>query len=241
MAWALEQQLVTDAPARHVLLCLANYADNIGRGAFPAAQTLSEDTGLSERTIRTKLDVLESQGLIKRGNQALAATYIDRVDRRPVCYDLCLERGASLAPRYQSRGASDDTNGVQLTTERGAGAAPNTSVNRQKEIQKNTRTDGAVPDDHPLWANVNPQVRDDFKRLRKKHRAEITLTALKGIAKEAQKAGWTMEQTLEYVVTKGWRSFDASWLNREKGWFGSNPQQRPNAQPMHLPELTSDD
>lgn len=124
MAWALHQQLVTDAPTRHVLLCLANYAGQDGNSAFPSAEAIARDTGLSERTVRAKLGALESSGLIRRGNQAIAAAYIARVDRRPIVYDLALERGASVAPRKAVTGCSSRTNGVQLTSKRGAGAAP---------------------------------------------------------------------------------------------------------------------
>lgn len=140
MAWAIEQAPVTDATARHVLLCLANYADQEGRAAFPAVGRLCQDTGLSTRTVRAKLDMLEKGGHIRRGNQKIVAAYIDRSDRRPVCYDLVLsktvqgnaERGAGAAGRKSARGANDDTNGVQMTTERGAGAAPNPSYNHQE-------------------------------------------------------------------------------------------------------------
>ncbi len=135
MTWALEQRFITDPTARHVLLCLSNYADKTGRGAFPSAKSLAADTGLSERTVRYKLDHLQQMGAIRLGNQAIAAAYIDRHDRRPVCYDLALDRGAADAPRPSERGANEDTtgcssqqNGVQFTTERGAGAAANPSL-----------------------------------------------------------------------------------------------------------------
>ena len=120
MSWALQiaKTELSDPTARHVLLCLGNYASADGRGAYPSANTLAEDTGLSERTIRYKLDALEAGGFIVRGNQALAAVYIERHDRRPVVYDLQLVRGANAAPRSK-RGANDGTgcssqqNGVQ--------------------------------------------------------------------------------------------------------------------------------
>lgn len=135
MTWAMEQQIVRDASARHVLLCLANYADHQGKAAFPSASTLVNDTGLSERTVRAKLDFLEQSGLIVKGNQAIVAAYIDRADKRPVCYDLHISRGAAVAGRSE-RGANDDatgcnsrSNGVQMTQERGAAVAPNTSPN----------------------------------------------------------------------------------------------------------------
>lgn len=137
MTWALAlpKSSLENPAARHVLLCLANYAGSDGRGAFPSAATLSEDTGLSERTVRLKLDELATAGWIAEGNQAIAAAYIDRRDRRPVVYDLQMKRGASAAPRAE-RGAGNRTgcssrqNGVQENAERGAATAPNTSVNQ---------------------------------------------------------------------------------------------------------------
>jgi hypothetical protein len=137
MTWALAipKASLENPAARHVLLCLANYAGSDGRGAFPSAGTLSQDTGLSERTVRLKLDELSVGGWIVEGNQAIAAAYIDRRDRRPVVYDLQLKRGAFAAPRYE-RGegkrtrCSSQQNGVQENAERGAAAAPNTSINQ---------------------------------------------------------------------------------------------------------------
>ncbi|BBH46925.1 hypothetical protein KU43P_34020 [Pseudomonas sp. KU43P] len=137
MTWALAipKSSLENPAARHVLLCLANYAGSDGRGAFPSAGTLSEDTGLSERTVRLKLDELAAAGWIAEGNQAIAAAYIDRRDRRPVVYDLQLKRGASAAPRSERgagnrTGCSSQQNGVQEKAERGAAAAPNPSLNQ---------------------------------------------------------------------------------------------------------------
>lgn len=146
MSWALSLpvQTLKDSSARHVLLCLANYAGSNGTGAFPSASTLAQDTGLSERTVRYKLDDLEQSGLIKKGNQAIAAVHIDRHDRRPVVYDLQILRGANTAPRAK-RGADDATgcnpqqNGVQSGTERGAAAAPNPSLNHQGTEEQQQR------------------------------------------------------------------------------------------------------
>ncbi|QYX55113.1 helix-turn-helix domain-containing protein [Pseudomonas sp. S07E 245] len=136
MTWALAipKASLENPAARHVLLCLANYAGSDGRGAFPSAGTLSLDTGLSERTVRLKLDELSVGGWIVEGNQAIAAAYIDRRDRRPVVYDLQLKRGASTAPRAEPgagnrTGCSSQQSGVQENAERGAAAAPNTSIN----------------------------------------------------------------------------------------------------------------
>lgn len=151
MSWALAlpKASLENPAARHVLLCLANYAGSDGRGAFPSALTLSADTGLSERTVRLKLDELEQGGFISEGNQAIAAAYIDRRDRRPVVYDLQLKRGANAAPRKE-RGADDRTgcssqqNGVQENAERGAAAAPNTPLNHQGTEEQQLQRDLAA-------------------------------------------------------------------------------------------------
>ncbi|EPA95275.1 helix-turn-helix domain-containing protein [Pseudomonas sp. G5(2012)] len=169
MSWALSlpTETLKDSSARHVLLCLANYAGANGAGAFPSASTLAQDTGLSERTVRYKLDDLEKVGLIQKGNQAIAAVHIDRHDRRPVVYDLQLSRGANPAPRTK-RGADDATGcnsqqtGVQPGTERGAESAPNPSLNHQvteeqqrelaDEICRQDRAAVDAPDDRQRFA-----------------------------------------------------------------------------------------
>ncbi|NEK70303.1 MAG: helix-turn-helix domain-containing protein [Xanthomonas perforans] len=137
MSWAMQMPKSTlgDASARHVLLCLANYAGQDGRGAFPSAEQLAEDTGLSERTVRYKLDLLEEMGLITRGNQAIAAAYIGRKDRITNVYDLQLKRGAVAAPG-EGAGCSSQQYGVQTTTERGAAVAPNTSLNQEQNQEQ---------------------------------------------------------------------------------------------------------
>lgn len=133
MSWALQQQVTRDAAARHVLLCLANYAGVDGKGAFPSTATLCRDSGLSERTIRSKLDLLADLSLISLGNQSLAIVTIRRADRRPTVWDLHLDRGASLAPRVEPVNKPDKPvgnsgdkigHGVQMAQERGAAAAP---------------------------------------------------------------------------------------------------------------------
>ncbi len=167
MTWALTQQAVTEPTARHVLLCLANYAGPNGDGAFPSIATLCVDTGLSSRTVQNKLRDLEEQGVISRGNQGLVRAHIRRADQRPVCYDIDLKRGAPAAPRVEhseysergaanapraERGANDDAtgcisrqNGVHLTTSRGAGAAPDPSLNHQGTVKEPKRTQQRAP------------------------------------------------------------------------------------------------
>lgn len=219
MSWALEQRDIVDATARYVLLVLANYADKNGRGAFPSSASISDDTGLSIRTVKYKLDHLLEIGVIRLGNQAIAGAYIDRHDRRPTVYDLCVERGAPAAPGSE-RGANDDTtgcssrqNGVQTTTERGAGAAPNPSINHQGTIKE---PKGAVADApaasqkapkfDPLTckpANVNEQTWADWCQHRREIGKRLTKTTCERQAKTLS-GHHAPDAVINQSISNGW-------------------------------------
>lgn len=135
ISWALKQTAVESPVARHVLLVLANYAGEDGCNAFPSIARLSEETGLSERAVRNNLRELERVGVIRLGNQAVAAAFIARADRRPTVYDLDLSRGAANAARLETGGISEQDGG-HLTTERGAPDAPDPSSKPSIEPSK---------------------------------------------------------------------------------------------------------
>ncbi|RMS09249.1 hypothetical protein ALP72_03589 [Pseudomonas coronafaciens pv. coronafaciens] len=229
MSWAMSLpiQSLKDSSARHVLLCLANYAGTSGTGAFPAASTLARETGLSERTVRYKLDDLESQGWIKRGNQAIAAVHITRHDRRPVVYDLQLLRGADIAPRTErgadgATGCNSEQNGVQPGTERGAAAAPDTLLNHQLTEQQQPREISDVIDEQDKQALELTDDRQRFAMF-----ADWTPDSRYLIA-QAQIAGVKPTDIPDTMIRSfiGWfvakqNTVDtpAGWCNRLVGWY----------------------
>jgi len=62
MRWAV-RQLINDPAAKLLLILIANYANERGK-AWPTQERLAVDCGMSERSIRYKLDVLEELGLL---------------------------------------------------------------------------------------------------------------------------------------------------------------------------------
>jgi hypothetical protein len=119
---------------KFVLVGLANHAGPDGTGAFPSVATLVRYTGLSERTVRSSLDRLETAGIISPCDPDIIAARIKRADRRPQGWDLNLSlvrvdldehpatRSASQAPnRRTARDAASrpdragHPNGVQAT------------------------------------------------------------------------------------------------------------------------------
>lgn len=140
MAWAIEQQQITEPVTRFVLLCLANYAGSDGNAACPSVLRLARDTGLSERAIRSHLRKLEAAGIILRGNQAFAAVKIKDPRYRPVVYNIVTARGASDAP-LAVKGGTPRPQGVHATQSRGAPRAPNPkdlSEGEPKSVKKRT-------------------------------------------------------------------------------------------------------
>lgn len=81
-------------------------------------------------------------------------------------------------------------------------------TNNQEPItnkQINTNTPEGVSD--LVWK--------DFKKLREKHKAPITETALKGLRREAEKAKLSLEAVMQMCCERGWRGFKAEWVIQE--------------------------
>ena len=84
-------------------------------------------------------------------------------------------------------------------------------------------TDVQLTNNHkPLTNNHNKEIQapfgvsddvwESFLKQRKLSRATVSETVIKSIQKEADKAGWTLEQALSEIVARGWRGFKADWV-----------------------------
>jgi uncharacterized protein YdaU (DUF1376 family) len=59
---------------------------------------------------------------------------------------------------------------------------------------------------------VADSVWSDFCQHRKAKGAKLTQTAMDGITREADKAGWTLENALRECCSRGWTGFKADWV-----------------------------
>jgi uncharacterized protein YdaU (DUF1376 family) len=66
------------------------------------------------------------------------------------------------------------------------------------------------------FEGVSDSVFKDFKKLREKHKAPITETALKGLKREADKANISLEAVMVMCCERGWRGFKAEWVLTEE-------------------------
>ena len=226
MSWALSQQIVTSAPARHVLLCLANYADQDGKTAFPSVARLERDTGLSERTIRAKLKDLEQMGVLIRGNQSIVEAYVERSDKLPICYNINLKRGAANAPRSE-RGAGDSTtgciscsDGVQEIPERGAGAAGKQSYKQSIKQSINHVSDSEEKnkysnDFEEVWASYPSREGSNPKN---KAHAAWSARIKEGVSRETLLAG--VKRYALFCIAKN--QFGTEFVMQAARFFGTN-------------------
>jgi hypothetical protein len=63
-----------------------------------------------------------------------------------------------------------------------------------------------------LLAGVSEKIAHDFIALRKAKKAPVTETALSGIKREADKAGYSFERALQTCCERGWVGFKAEWV-----------------------------
>jgi hypothetical protein len=88
-------------------------------------------------------------------------------------------------------------------------AIPETETETEVETKTETKTKTAIA---VCPFNVDEQIWSDFLALRKVKKAPMTVTALAGIKREADKAGWSIEKAIAECVARGWTGFKADWV-----------------------------
>lgn len=71
-----------------------------------------------------------------------------------------------------------------------------------------------IKDNYGSPEGVSLEVWQDFVKQRKAKKAAITETAIKGIQREAKKAGMTLNAALQEICARGWTGFKAEWMQK---------------------------
>lgn len=96
-----------------------------------------------------------------------------------------------------------------LRTQSESNATHNTEHITQDTKHNKKTTVVATPD------GVSQSVWDEFIVHRKAKKAKVTQIVVDGIAKEAQKAGWQLEDALKETIVRNWQSFKADWVSQK--------------------------
>ena len=85
---------------------------------------------------------------------------------------------------------------------------------RETETKRETKREVATVVATPV--GVSESVWQDFVKHRKAKKAQVTQTVIDGIAKQAQIAGWSLDDALREVVLRNWQSFKAEWVKPDQ-------------------------
>ena len=116
----------------------------------------------------------------------------------------------ALGKNRQNKHRGNDGSNANSNASSVTNALPEKRREEKRRIEDKEKATGVACPDF-----VDPQVWADFLSIRKAKKAPMTETALKGIEREAKKAGWSLEKAISECVTRGWQSFKADWVKEK--------------------------
>ena len=97
-----------------------------------------------------------------------------------------------------------------VLAERKQDAIPETEGETETETERKKKaTSVATP------SGVSDSVWQEFISHRKSKKARVTQLVIDGIQKEANIAGWSLEDALKETIVRNWQSFKADWVKDE--------------------------
>jgi hypothetical protein len=91
-----------------------------------------------------------------------------------------------------------------------------TTEKRQSRVETEKETETKTPE------GVSDSVFKDYLEVRKTKKAKWTDTALKGLIRESEKAGISLQEAMEICCSRGWVGFNADWVKDQQTTSTSN-------------------
>lgn len=194
-----------------VLVALFSFRNKVTNTVWPSRAAIAERTGMHPSNISSATTALVNLGwLVKEGTGGYS---------KSTRYTLCVPELLSPTTVAHSATVAESATVARSATQTVAHSATpplaDSATRKEQSIehtneQKNTArarsTAPAQPD------GVTDQTWADWLQLRKTLKAAVTQTAIDGIAREAARAGYTLEQALVTCCANGWRGFKADWV-----------------------------
>jgi uncharacterized protein YdaU (DUF1376 family) len=158
-----------------------------GDAAFVAKQIGMRDDAATVRDVLNQFFQKTEEGYVNGRADKEIAHYHSKIEQASRAGKASAER------RFNARSTDEQPNIKQET------------INIKQETKKKA-TVVATPE------GVSQSVWDEFIAHRKAKKAKVTQLVIEGIAKEASKAGWSLEDALKETIVRNWQSFKAEWV-----------------------------
>lgn len=186
-----------------VLISLADQANDDGV-CWPSVGTISQRTCLSERAVQNAIKWLADAGLLcARERSGTSSVY----KITPAAYAPPQQMHPAANAPTPAPAAPPPPQQMHPTP---ADAAPKPSLNRNLNRQRTANAQALGLD------GVSDELLADWQAVRSAKRAgPLTATAVKGLQREARKAGLTDSEAIEICCTNGWQGFRAAWYQQD--------------------------
>tara|TARA_R110002124_G_scaffold264235_2_gene430809 strand:- start:1234 stop:2073 length:840 start_codon:yes stop_codon:yes gene_type:complete len=209
-----------------VLAYMAERANEDGSKIWASKQRIADEVECSKQAvIKTVKEFLAEGILIDVGKRKTQGGYT-------VVYNVNLDAVEALPKRENQSTEITSNQSTEITgnnmdrsseiTPTSQPGLPKPSNNRPSEKAK-AFPDNSAPAKTSLKPDcVSDEVWNDFLAHRKAMKAPVSQTAIKGIAREAERAEWPLEDALAEIVTRGWKGFKADWVKEQETSTGFN-------------------
>jgi DNA-binding transcriptional ArsR family regulator len=215
-AWDLHMQ----SGQKLVLLSLCDQASDAGH-CFPSVATIARRCSMSGRAVQNHIKTLEAGGFLKRKERAGHSTYY-KLNPRRICTPAEFAPPQNLHPT-PAESAPPPPQNLHPTPAESAPPPPQNLHPTPAESAPITTTEPPIePKEKQIQGTlarpdgVGEQVWVDFLAIRKAKRSPLTATALRGIEREAAKAGISLGDALAMCCERGWQAFKADWMQSDR-------------------------
>lgn len=186
-------------------------------GVYKTLDALMEETGLTERELRSAREKLRELGIVIETNKRLEHRLYFKVDFE--AFDRLME--AYFAKRQNVIPPNDKTSFREQAKCHSVNTETTTkTTNNNTSLTRSINTPSKKSPKLSALAlleqfGITAQLAEDFIIHRKAKKAPITETALKNFQREADKAKIPITLAVEIAIYRGWTGFNASWNWRD--------------------------
>lgn len=237
-----------------VLVTLFSFRNKVTGLTFPSRESISERCGMHPSNISEATKKLVELGWLSKDGKGgyskvtrytitipfavsqLAEIHKSKSDARKgikVAEQATVAQSTTVAEQATSTVAQTATRQIadQATRQVAQTATRIEQTNRTDQLRTDQLTKSRTPR-NPLLKDIDRQIASDFLAIRKAKNSPLTETALKGIEREAAKAGYTLEQALKTCCENNWAGFKAVWIIKADSQNGKINGRLPNKQEL---------